>query len=297
MARKRGVRLMPELQRFSTVSMDTLVTIQIVSTQPREAIAPSVERAWGWFGAVEQACSRFDESSEVMRLAHTVNAPVAVSPLLFECTAVALQLAELTDGAFDPAIGVQMERRGVQRNYKTGAAVASGLQNGATYRDVKLDRQTRTISLRQPLVLDLNAVAKGLAIDLAARELSDYPDLCIEAGGDVLVHGHNAAGTPWQVGIQHPRAEGLLIDTLSLSDAAVCTSGDYERGQHVLDARTGQPSSRLVSVSVVAPSALAADGLSTAAMIVGPERARTLLTEQDVKGLLVGADGEVVKCC
>ena len=61
MARKRGVRLMPELQRFSTVSMDTLVTIQIVSTQPREAIAPSVERAWGWFGAVEQACSRFDE--------------------------------------------------------------------------------------------------------------------------------------------------------------------------------------------------------------------------------------------
>src|SRR5207248_7462274 len=110
-------------------------------------------------------------------------------------------------------------------------------------------------------------------------ELSDFS---IEAGGDLFARGHNLAGEPWTVGIQHPRAEGLLAQTLQITDQAVCTSGDYERGRHVLDARTGEPVVGLVSVTVVAPTALAADGLSTAAWILGPERGKVLLVEQGV---------------
>src|SRR5207244_5489912 len=152
------------------------------------------------------------------------------------------------------------------------------------------------------LVLDLNAVAKGLAIDLAVQELWPYPDFCVEAGGDLFVRGHNAAGANWHIGIQHPRAEGLLARTLHVSEVAVCTSGDYERRApgaaaegHILDARTRQPVTDLASVTVVAPTAMAADGLSTAAMVLGSERGLEFLDEQGVSGLLVAPDGVVVR--
>ena len=84
------------------------------------------------------------------------------------------------------------------------------------------------MTLHRPLLLDLGAVAKGLAIDMAARELQPFENFAIDAGGDLYFGGCNAAGEPWSVGIRHPRGDGLL-DTLRVSDAAVCTSGDYER--------------------------------------------------------------------
>jgi thiamine biosynthesis lipoprotein len=217
--------------------------------------------------------------------------------LLFEVVAFALQLAEQTDGAFDPTIGASLEQLGFNINYKTGQAIESQLDaDAATFRDVRLDLHARTILLRRPLILDLNAVAKGLAIDLAARELGEFADVCVEAGGDVYVRGRNLAGEAWHIGIQHPRAEGLLAHTLHVTNTAVCTSGDYERrssgGQsHILDARTRSAVSDLASVTVVAPTAMAADGLSTAAMVLGRVAGSGFLEGQGVGGVLVAPDG------
>ncbi len=291
-----------KIHEFATVSMDTWVNIQVVSDQSRAAIEPFVQRALTWFETVERICTRFDPTSEVMQLLGQVGRPVRVSTLLFEVVAFALDLARQTDGAFDPSIGATMEQLGFATNYRTGELVNShvGADSG-DYHDVRLDRRVRTITLRRPLVLDLNAVAKGLAIDLAVQELRPYPDFCIEAGGDLFVRGHNPAGENWHVGIQHPRAEGLLARTLHLSEVAVCTSGDYERRApgpgaegHILDARTRQPVPDLASVTVVAPTAMAADGLSTAAMVLGRERGFKFLDDQGVGGLLVGPDGSIV---
>ncbi len=286
---------------FTSVSMDTWVNIHVVSDQPREAIEPAVQRALAWFETVERICTRFDPTSEVMQLIGQVGRPVRVSTLLFEVAAFALDLAKQTDGAFDPTIGATMEQLGFATNYRTGEVVDShvGTDSG-DFHDVRLDRRARTITLRRALVLDLNAVAKGLAIDLAVQELRLYPDFCVEAGGDLFVRGHNASGENWHVGIQHPRAEGLLARTLHLSDVAVCTSGDYERRApgagaegHILDARTRQPVTDLASVTVVAETAMAADGLSTAAMVLGSKRGLKFLDEQGVRGLLVAPNGSV----
>ena len=300
--------------------MDTAVNVQVISEQPRETIEAAVGRAFGWFETVERICTRFDPSSEVMRLIDQVGTPVSVSTLLFECIAFALDLAEQTGGAFDPSVGAQLERLGFNTNYRTGEVIHSNIQPNVSFQDVRVDRLARTVLLRKPLVLDLNAVAKGLAIDLARKALEDYADVCIEAGGDVYVRGHNADGALWHIGIQHPRAEGslalaegllartdglhpraegLLARTLRLTDTAVCTSGDYERrteqGQpHILDGRTHRPISDLASVTVVAPTAMAADGLSTAAMVLGRERGLRFLEQQGVGGLLITPTGEVV---
>jgi thiamine biosynthesis lipoprotein len=192
-----------------------------------------------------------------------------------------------------------MEQLGFNTNYKTLEVIHTDVDaRTVSYRDVKLDRKARTVLLRRPLILDLNAVAKGLAIDLAARELQDFPGVCVEAGGDVFVRGHNAQSEAWVIGIQHPRAPGILAETLHITDAGVCTSGDYERragsdmsAGHILDARTRRPAGDLASVTVVAPTAMAADGLSTAAMILGRERGLQFLEEQGVGGLLIAPDG------
>ena len=92
------------------------------------------------------------------------------------------------------------------------------------------------------------------------------------------------------MGIRHPRGDGLL-DTLHVSDVAVCTSGDYERqtdaGHHLLDPRTGAPANAVASVTVLAPSAMVADTLATAAFVLGPTDGIALLERHGVEGLIV----------
>lgn len=189
-----------------------------------------------------------------------------------------------------------MEGAGFDRHYQTGEVTGSSLASDerVSYRDVLLNPGRRGITLTRPLVLDLGAVAKGLAIDLAARELSPFGDFAIDAGGDLYLAGHNSSGTPWSVGIRHPRDVSRLIGSIRVSDMAVCTSGDYERpsprlagGHHLLDPRTNGSAEGAASVTVVAPSALVADALGTAAFVLGPRAGLELLERHGVDGLIV----------
>ena len=208
----------------ATIAMDTVVSLQVVTPEDESRVRPALQRALDWFTAVERACSRFDPNSELRQLIRQVGQPVQVSPVLFEAVRFALGLARLTSGAFDPTIGHVLEAKGFNRHYVTGETIVSpDVDSNASYRDVKLG-VGRTIRLRRPLVLDLGAVAKGLAIDLAACELADFGNYCLEAGGDLFAGGHNPDGQPWRVGIQDPRDPNALAATVDVSDQAVCTS-------------------------------------------------------------------------
>jgi thiamine biosynthesis lipoprotein len=284
----------------ATALMSTVVTFQVIGhgddPTRHEARVAAVGRAVEWFRSVEACCSRFDSESEVRRLASSAGAPVPVSEMLFAAVNFALALAADSDGAFDPTVGLSMEARGFDRNYRTGAVVRSDLPPGApaTYRDVQLDAAARTITLLRPLMLDLGAIAKGLAIDLAAKELEPFADFSIDAGGDLYLGGHNPSGAPWAVGIRHPREAGQIVDTVHVSNEAVCTSGDYERRAgasneetHIMDPRTGASATALASVTVIASSAMVADALATAAFVLGPVAGTELLRRHGVRGLLV----------
>jgi thiamine biosynthesis lipoprotein len=282
------------------VAMDTLVTIELLTAGAVANANGALERALGWFRRVEEVCSRFDPQSEVQRLSRQAGRPNAVSPLLLEAVRFSLALAEATDGAFDPIVGLRLERSGFNHNYRTGERIDTSLPDEqVSYRDVRLDPGGPTLTLRKPLLLDLGAVAKGLALDLAGRELGPLGSFCLEAGGDILVGGRNARGERWRIGIRDPNGGEQPVEVLTVADQAVCTSGDYERrrpdgqGHHLIDARTGRSAGALRSVTVVAPTALAADGLSTAAFVLGPTRGARLLAQEGVAGLLVNAAGEI----
>lgn len=271
--------------------MGTLVTIHVVrgGVEAEEAIS----RAFGWFHAIEERCTRFDEGSELSRLTAQAGRPVAVSAILYEAVQFALLVAEETGGAFDPTVGHRMEARGFDRNHRTGERVRTAIANDdASYRDVLLDPDSRTITLRRPLTLDLGAVAKGLAVDTAARELEMFTDFAIDAGGDLYLGGSNQHGAPWSVGIRHPRREGELITSLRVSNQAVCTSGDYERRDHILNPHTGEPAGEVASATVVAPRAMLADALATAAFVLGPQEGIRLLNRAGIEGLIVTPDLE-----
>jgi thiamine biosynthesis lipoprotein len=280
--------------------MGTVVTIKVVV---REAVVrggdcrETVARAIAWFREVEASCNRFDPGSEIADLWQRVGKAVPVSATLFHATEVALAVAAASDGAFDPTVGAEMTRRGFNRSYLTGEAHGAppNADPGVSFRDVLVDPQRRTITLRRPLVLDLGAVAKGLAIDLAARELAPCEDYAIDAGGDLYLSGRNEDGQPWRVGIRHPRESERILATLRVSGRAVCTSGDYERpapagdGHHIVDPRTGASGGPVASVTVIAPSAVLADALGTAAFVLGVRDGLALLERHGVDGLIVTA--------
>ncbi len=278
--------------------MGTFVSVDVGG----DGAGAAAGRALAWFRDIESACTRFDPRSELMRLTARAGTPVAASPALFEAVRFAVALAEETGGAFDPTVGHRMANRGFDREHRSGDAAprADGVDDDVSFRDVLVDEAERTITLRRPLVLDLGAVAKGLAIDAAARELRAFGDFAIDAGGDLYLGGRNRRGEPWAVGIRHPADAGELLQTVRVSDRAVCTSGGYERPasasaggpgeHHIIDPRSGRSPADVASVTVVAPSAMLADALATAAFVLGPVDGLALLGRLDVEGLIVTHD-------
>lgn len=281
--------------RHAIAMMGTVVTFEVVQDvrrSPASMDAPElIERGIEWFRRVEASCSRFDAASEVRQLVDRVGVPAAVSPILFEALQFAIAVAEDSGGAFDPTIGAELEARGFNEEYRSGAIVDSGLVPDATasYRDVVLDPEQRTVLLRRPLLIDLGGVAKGLAVDLAARELAPLEHFAIDAGGDLWLSGHNAQDEPWAIGIRHPREAGQLIETVRLTNCAICTSGDYarrtEHGHHLLDARTRRPADAIASLTVIAPTTMVADALGTAAFALGPVDGIRFLERHGVEGV------------
>ncbi|MGQ4389760.1 FAD:protein FMN transferase [Streptomyces sp. SAS_270] len=116
--------------------------------------------------------------------------------------------------------------------------------------------------------LDPCAVVKGWSVQRGAELLTaaGARRFCLNAGGDVVV-----SGGPWRVGVRHPEHADQLCTVLELTDAAVATSARYERGDHILDGRTGRPATGLLSLTVVAPTLTEADSTATAAFAMGAE--------------------------
>ncbi|MFD1675336.1 FAD:protein FMN transferase [Alicyclobacillus fodiniaquatilis] len=284
--------------------MGTIVTIQVSSSEDEQAVLQSLERAFAAFRAVEAVCSRFDPTSELMRLTRTVGAFVPVSEILFQTVQFALAVAHRTNGLFDPTVGRRLAKLGFHQHYLTRQSVQTvdgpNAHQEASYQDVEISTEKQAICLHNPLTLDLGAVAKGFAVDLAAQELRRYEGFIIDAGGDLYVSGTNDEGAPWLVGIRDPFVNTQTICTLEVHDMAVCTSGGYERrstvdkqAHHIIYPHTNRSPVDVASCTVLAPFAMLADAFSTVGMLLDIPASIDLFDSEHLSSLIITNDKEI----
>ncbi|MBI5105587.1 MAG: FAD:protein FMN transferase [Solirubrobacterales bacterium] len=144
--------------------------------------------------------------------------------------------------------------------------------------------------------LDPSALVKGWAVQRAADLLAGagVTDFCLAAGGDLVVRGGALPWPRWRVGIQHPEDRDAVATTIAVTDAAVATSGAYERGEHVLDPHTGRPPSSVLSVTVVGPDLGTADAYATAAFAMGLDGPGWTLTLPGYEAMTILGSGAVL---
>lgn len=142
--------------------------------------------------------------------------------------------------------------------------------------------------------LDPSGYVKGWAIERAAVILEGHGlhRICINAGGDIALRGTPWPDERWRVGIRHPEHAERLAAILEVEGSmAVATSATYERGAHIVDPSTGEPTTEVASVTVVGPDLGVADAYATALFVMGPEGISWLTTIEGYDGLVIGHDG------
>lgn len=298
-------------REFLSEAREAMATrFEIVLPGPdRVRLQAAADLALNEIDRLEAQLSMYRHSSEISGInALAGEQPVRVEPLLFEFLTLALRVSEVSEGAFDPTIGPLLQAWGLAGG--TGAPgdpeAVEAARDLTGYEKVILDPETRTISFaREGMRLDLGAIGKGYAIDRAIELLREAG---IESG---LLHGGTSTvfglGAPpeepgWRVALRDPsRAEGASFGSVLLRDGALSVSAPHGKGfwrdgefyGHVLDPRTGEPTTGALLAAVADPSATLTDALSTALLVLGPEGLSGLARRYpDTDFLVLAVEGE-----
>lgn len=240
---------------------------------------------------LESLWSVTEEDSDIYRANHSHGQAVSVSEETAELVSFALRMAEKTGGALDPTIYPILTAWGFTTGQKQVPSQKDleQLLPLIDYTQITLDGQILTVPNR--MQLDLGAIGKGYAADLAAKILQEngVESAILSLGGNIHTIGTRPDGTDWRVGIRAPWEEAYL-GVLEIHDAAVVTSGGYENyfedesGNiywHILDPATGCPANTdLQAVTIIGPEGRLCDALSTALFVMGAEQAETYWREQ-----------------
>ena len=259
--------------------------------------------------ALEAQLTIYRDDSEVSQINQRAGEqPVAVEPRLFGLLQQAQRFHEETGGALDITSGPLSEVWGFSR--REGRVPSEEQIEAARGRvgmqHVELDASRETIAFRQPGVsINFNSVGKGYALDRMAELLAanDVDDFLLQGGkSSVLARGNQPGGDGpgWRVGVRHPlrpeeRMGEIVLQNQSLSTSGAGTQFFIRRGQrygHILDPRTGRPADGLYSVTVLAPTATEAEGLSTAFYVMGAQKAAEYCGSRPEIAALLVAPGE-----
>jgi thiamine biosynthesis lipoprotein len=251
--------------------------------------------------------STYKPTSEVSRVnANAAAGPMPITKELFDLLTAAREYSVLTDGAFDityASVGYMYDFR---KHVRPDEAQITKALPAVDYRHVILDAKKQTVRFSQQGVrIDLGGIAKGYSVDrgIDALKARGFTRAYVSAGGDSRIIG-DRFGKPWMVGIRDPRkGAGEVITRIPLVDAAISTSGDYERFfeedgvryHHIIDPHTGHSASKVRSATVIGPYATRTDGLSKTAFVLGPEKAMEIYNRiDDIDAIIVKLDGTVI---
>jgi FAD:protein FMN transferase len=265
-----------------------------------EAAEPAMYEAMKKLLNIDNRMSVFKDSSEFSLINFSAGeSAVAVSSETYYVIEKALKYAQLSDGAFNPAIRPVMELWSIGKNTSKipEEEVIKEKLRLVDYKDIILNEEMHSVKLaHKDQRIDGGAIVKGYAADKVRGIFIKHgiENAVIDLGGNISVMGRNLAkDMPWKVGVQNPLGErGEFIGVLSITDKSVVTSGDYERYfikdnkkfHHIIDSRTGYPSNNgVVSATIVSDNSIDADALSTCVYVMGVEEGMKLI--QSMKGV------------
>ena len=291
--------------RDTRTHMGTVVTLTTI--HPRAATAREMnEAAFAEMARLERILSRHDPSAAVGRL--NARGSLADPPLeLLEVLAFAALLSERSEGAFDvtmtPLLDLSRSAFASTGKPPTPESIRAA-RSLVNWRGVEFDAGSVRL-VRPGMSITLDGIAKGFVVDRTLAALTDRgaERVLVDAGGDMATGGSRVEADPWTVGVQDPRRAERTVDLIRLGGECVATSGDYlqsftsdRRHHHIVDPRTGRSPLHSSSVSVVARSAMAADALSTAIMVLGPRDGAALVERYaGASALIVSKSGEIVR--
>ena len=276
------------------VAMGTVCTVSLFEDSSNKLY----DRIFTELHSLENLMSNTIPNSEISRINQNAGIePVKISSDTFTVLSCALEIAKLSDGAFEPTIGNLVELWNINAiiNDETGAILPQipsqkEIENALSKTDFNqlvLDKENQTAFLKKSgMKLDVGGIAKGYATDCIVKILQTEKvnRALIDLGGNIYAYGYKnpKEKTPWKIGIKNPlNPTGSPIEIIQCENSSIVTSGIYERffeydGEiyhHLLSAKTGFPENNdLLSVSIICNNSMLCDALSTACFILGSEK-------------------------
>ena len=265
--------------------------------------------------ADDRLLSTWKNDSALMRFNHATDTrPWPVSEAMADIVTLSLRIGAKTYGAMDITVGPLVNLWGFGPDKQpvatpdAQAIAAAKARTGLQHLQVINQSGRQFLQKDIPdLFVDLSTVGEGYAADHLARlmEQEGISRYLVSVGGALVSRGMNGEGKPWRVAIQKPTdRENAVQAIVDINGHGISTSGSYrnyyeldgKRISHVIDPQTGQPiTHKLVSVTVIAPTALEADGWDTGLMVLGPEKAQQVVREQGLAVYMIVKEGEGFK--
>jgi thiamine biosynthesis lipoprotein len=250
-----------------------------------------------------QDMSNWEPNSELTLFNKSTSlTPTEISEGLRRVLAESIRLGKLSEGKLDVTIGPLINLWGFGPEYRPekvpsdAELIAAQTRTGLIYLTLNGNKLSKKIP---DLYIDLSTIAKGYAVDLIAEyfESKGFHDFLIEIGGEMRLKGFKHTGELWHVAIEKPLSEERSVHQIIIpKDNALATSGDYrkyfeangQRFSHIIDPDSGKPiNHKLVSVTVIHPSSMTADGLSTAMMVMGEVKAIAFAEKNDLAAYMI----------
>ena len=264
--------------RKSKILMDTIVEISINSKDKN--INDTMEKTIAFIKKLDNKFSYYEEDSYLNQL--NIRNKTKIDQDFYELLQLSKKIYIESDSLFDVSIAPLVDLWDFSRKELPNPDSLEESLRKVNYSRIVFDKDS--INIPSKMKLNFGALAKGFIIDKTIQFLkrNDVDFGYINAGGDIRFFGYDRK---IKLGIQHPRNKNKVISTLSIKNQAIVTSGDYERFfeidgkryHHIINPKTGYPVKNTISVTVLAPTAVLADALSTAVFLLKPEEGINLI--------------------
>jgi thiamine biosynthesis lipoprotein len=281
------------------ILLGTVVEIQVRDVDDKKA-EDAITKAFAEVKRIDDLFTTYNEESPVWKLNNVTDSIISVDPEIYSLIVLCDSITKLSNGSFDVSLDNLTKSWGFYTDnphLPKQAEVDSALLLSG-WKSIKLFGDNKIIKHKN-VGLNFGAIAKGYAVDKALEVLkkSGIKEALINAGGEISV-----IGSDWIVGIQHPREINSIIKKIKLNGKTVATSGDYEqyfevdgkRYHHILDPKTGYPSTGLQSVTIINKSNTIADAFATAVFVMGKEKGMRLIESLDnTETMIIDSEGNI----